>query len=218
MSTVFIIGAAGHVGRRLIPLLAQQHTQVYALHRSPEQAATLESLGATPVQGDITALDRHQLAALMAPCDAVVFTAGAGGKGGQATTDAVDGQGLVLAVEAAQQAGIQRFVLVSAFPEAGRGGDASENFEHYMFVKKQTEAYLVQTGLDWVILRPGTLTNDAGTGLVSADVALSYGDISRDDVALALYEIIRQPRVRQRIIELTQGDTPVAEAIRDMAG
>src|SRR3546814_16327835 len=72
----------------------------------------------------------------MAGSDILVFSAGAGGKGGVEMIDAIDGRGLELAVAAARQAGIQRFLLVSAFPEASRGKEVSETFEHYMAVKK----------------------------------------------------------------------------------
>ena len=121
------------------------------MHRDPAQAESLKSIGATPVLGDLLKLDAQALANLMADCDAVVFSAGAGGK--ERTNAIDDGKGLELAVAAAQQANIQRFLLVSVFPEAARGKEVSETFENYMAVKKQADVYLSATDLDWVIVR-----------------------------------------------------------------
>lgn len=214
MSNVFIIGATGNVGRRLIKQLAERGHQPLALHRKAEQSDELKAAGATPVKGDLVETDSKRLAELMQGSDAVVFTAGAGGKGGQQMTNAIDGEGLKLAVDAAQQAAVKRFLLVSAFPEAGRGKAISEGFENYMAVKKQADIYLVASDLDWVILRPGTLLDDKGTGKVTADLAIPYGEVSRDDVAATLAEIIDRPNISRMIIELTEGDKPISEALQ----
>ena len=215
MSTVFIVGAAGKVGRHLVKQLADKQHRVLALHRRAEQAAELDALGATPVTGDLTATDVGTLAGQMRGSDAVVFTAGAGGAGIE-VTNAIDGRGLELAVDAARQAGVRRFLLVSAFPEAGRNKGMGEGFENYMTVKKRADVYLAATDLDWVILRPGTLSDAPGTGRVTAGPAIAYGDIPRADVAATLVALVEHPQVRRTIIELTDGDQPVDEAIAQL--
>ncbi|MBA0039099.1 NAD(P)H-binding protein [Pantoea sp. BIGb0393] len=216
MSKVFIIGGAGNIGRRLAALLAKKGHVAHPLFRKAEQEQPLRELGAEPINGDLTALDVTSLAALMAGSDVVVFTAGAGGKGGEEMTNAIDGEGLNTAVAAAQQAGIARFLLVSAFPEAGRAKNLSATFENYMRVKKMADVALAESNLDWVILRPGTLTDEKGSGLVRAGLAIPYGDISRDDVAATLAELVEQPGVSRIIIELTGGEVPVQEAVKQM--
>lgn len=217
MTQVFIVGGAGNVGRRLAQQLSQRGHRALALYRKPEQAAALESLGAVPVQGNLLELDVPALAALMKGSEAVVFSAGAGGKGGAEMTTAIDGRGLELAVAAAKQANVPRFLLVSAFPEAGRGRQVSDTFENYMAVKKQADVHLVESGLDWVILRPGTLVDSEGTGRVRAGLAIPYGNVPRDDVAATLLELVERPQVNQVIIELTEGETPVGEAVAAFA-
>ncbi|KQM54882.1 NAD-dependent dehydratase [Pseudomonas sp. Leaf15] len=214
MHSVFIVGGSGKVARSLAQQLAEQGHQPRSLYRHAEQAEALEALGASPVAGNLLELDTTSLAKLMAGSDTVVFAAGAGGKGGAQMTNAIDGHGLELSVAAARLAGIQRFILVSAFPEASRGKSVSETFENYMAVKKRADVHLAATDLDWVILRPGTLLDSPGTGKVHAGLAIPYGDVPRDDVAAALLQIIEQPGVSRVIIELTQGTTPVTEAIR----
>ncbi|GAB3056641.1 NAD(P)H-binding protein [Stenotrophomonas tumulicola] len=218
MSHVFIIGAAGQVGRHLVKQLAARGHRVRALHRKPEQAGTLQQDGATPVAGDLLQLDADALAALLAGSETMVFTAGAGGKGGEEMTRAIDGRGLELAVDAARRAGVRRVLLVSAFPEAGRAQHLSDTFETYMAVKKQADVHLATSGLDWVILRPGTLTDSAGTGRITAGPAIAYGDIPREDVAATLVALVERPQVSRQIIEVTAGHTDIREALAYCSG
>ncbi|RXT51250.1 NAD-dependent dehydratase [Bosea sp. Tri-44] len=216
MAKVFIIGGAGKVARRLSRQLAQGSHEPRALYRKPEQADELASLGATPVAGDLTTLTAEALAALIKGSDAVVFSAGAGGAGME-VTNAIDGRGLELAVEAARIAGVARFLLVSVFPDALRDEKPSEAFENYIRVKKLADAHLVATDLDWVIVRPGTLSDEPGTGKVRADVAIPYGTVSREDVAATLVAIVEHPELNHAIIELTAGATPIKEAVEQLA-
>lgn len=132
-------------------------------------------------------------------------------------TDAIDGRGLELAVAAAQAAAVPRFLLVSAFPEAGRGKHLSDTFENYMVVKKRADVHLAESSLDWVILRPGTLTDEPGTGRVRAGLAIPYGNIARADVAATLLALIEHPQLRRCIIELTEGETPVFDALQALS-
>ena len=211
MTRLFIVGGAGQIARRLTPLLVERGHAVSSLYRKAEQEAELADLGATPVEGDLTALSVDALAERMRGHDAVLFAAGAGGAG-QEITNAVDGEGLRKTVDAARAAGVDRVLLISVFPEAGRTKGLGEGFENYMAVKKEADVYLVQSGLDYFILRPGTLTDEAGTGKVAADYALSYGSVTRDDVAAFLAEIVDRGGPARAIVELTGGETPAAEA------
>lgn len=212
MSRIFVIGAAGKVGRRLIGQLADRGHEVCAMHRSEHQADELTALGATPVFANLVDIDANALSRLLSESDVVVFSAGAGGKGTE-LTNAIDGRGLETAVDAAMLAGVKRFILVSAFPEALRGGDRSDGFENYMAVKKRSDVYLAGSGLDWVIVRPGTLLDEDGVGTVRAGLAIPYGSVARDDVASTLAEIVEQSDIKRVIIELTAGDTPISEAV-----
>jgi uncharacterized protein YbjT (DUF2867 family) len=168
MDKVFIVGAAGKVGRRLCGQLSERGHEVAAFHRKPEQGDELKKLGARPVAGSLLELNEVGLAELMSGSDTVVFTAGAGGAGVE-LTNAIDGRGLERAVGAATIAGIKRFILVSVFPDSLRGVETSEGFENYIAVKRRADVHLVESDLDWVIVRPGTLLEDPGTGRVRAE-------------------------------------------------
>lgn len=213
---VFQIGAGGGVGLRLTRLLAARGDQVTGMHRRPDQAETIRAAGATPITGDLIADTVDDLAAKLSGHDAVVFSAGAHGTGTDNTT-LIDGKGLEKAADAAERAGVARFVLVSVFPDALRGGQAGESFEHYMAVKKSADVHLTRTGLDWLIVRPGTLLDAPGTGLVTAGPAVEYGDVHRDNVAAFIDAALHEPGLNRTIIELTDGSTPVAEAVAALA-
>ncbi|MEV5646901.1 NAD(P)H-binding protein [Nocardia sp. NPDC052254] len=212
---VFQIGAAGGVGRRLAQLLTDRGDQVTGMHRNPEQGAVVAASGATPLIGDLIHDSVQELATKFSGHDAIVFSAGAHGTGADMTT-AIDGTGLEKAAAAAASAGVSRFVLVSVFPDAGRDRETSAGFEHYMRVKKSADVYLTHTDLDWLIVRPGTLLDDPGTGTVTAGVAIEYGTVCRDDVAAFIDAALHEPALSRVIVELTGGSTPAAEAVADV--
>jgi len=210
--SVFVIGATGGVGRRLTTLLHQQGREVTGMHRSEHQGAAIRDAGGTPVRGDLVADSVEDLATLMAGHDAIVFSAGAGC--GAEQTAAVDEEGAKKAAGAAAVAGVRRLVLVSVFMDAWRGSASpGTGFEQYMEAKRAADVHVAGTDLDWLIVRPGTLVNTSGTGLVNAGIAISYGDIPRDDVAAFIAASMFTPILNRTAIELTAGDVPIDEAI-----
>ncbi|KAA1192647.1 SDR family oxidoreductase [Pseudohalioglobus sediminis] len=212
MSKIFIIGVTGGVGSRLGPMLVDAGHDVAGLHRKPEQAGKLENAGITPRLGDIMTLTVEDLTEFTRDCDVVVFSAGAAGSGLERTT-AIDGEGVIKTIHAARANGIARVYLVSAFMDAGRAQPRKDGFEHYMKVKRQADNALAASELDWVILRPGTLVSEDGNGLVNAGLAISYGCVARGSVAKMLAALIDTPAIRREIIELTDGDIPVPDAV-----
>ncbi|MEC3917801.1 NAD(P)H-binding protein [Nocardia sp. CDC160] len=214
---VFQIGAAGGVGRPLASLLTARGDQVTGMHRNPAQADAIAATGATPIPGDLIADTVDELAAKFRGHDAIVFSAGAHGTGIDQTT-LIDGKGLEKSAAAARQAGVSRFLLVSVFPDAGRDRETSPGFEHYMRVKKSADVHLVNTDLDWLIVRPGTLRDEPGNGSVTAGLAIEYGDVHRDNVAAFLAAALHRPQLNRMIIELTDGPTPVEEAVDRLLG
>ncbi len=209
---IFQIGAAGGVGRRLVALLHAQGHQVTGMHRAGGQESVIQEAGGTPVVGDLIGDSMASLADRLAGHDAVVFSAGAHGTGADQTT-AIDGQGLEKAVGAATSAGVRRFVLVSVFMDAARDQPRSEGFEHYMSVKRAADVCLAASELDWLILRPGVLLDEPGTGLVNAGTSIAYGAVPRDDVAAFIAASIFESDLNRTDIELTAGDVPIPDAI-----
>lgn len=209
---VFVIGATGGVGHRLIPMLVAAGHEVVGLHRKPEQAEAIRDAGAVPVSGDIIAMSADDFAEAAQGCDAIVFSAGAAGSGLDRTT-AIDGDGPIKAIDAAHKLGIARLYLVSAFPEATRQKERNPRFEHYIAEKKRADVAVASSDLDWVIVRPGTLQHEDGDGKVSLGPAVPYGPVARGNVARVLAELIERPEIRREILELTDGEVSAAEAV-----
>ena len=208
VATVFIIGTTGEGGRRLGPLLVDAGHSVRGLHRKPTQAEGLSACGVTPVAGDIIEMSAQDLAEAADDADVVVFTAGAAGSGLDRTT-AIDGDGPGKAKEAARMRGISRFYLVSAFSEAHRQAERVPGFEHDMVEKKRADVAVAASDLDWVILRPGTLTDSDGEGTATMGPAIMYGTVARG----TLRALIEEPSVCREIVELTDGEAPIEAAV-----
>lgn len=213
VTKVFIAGIAGGVGSRLARLLTAAGDRVDGLYRRHEQGESLKADGINATYGDLAHLDASAFADLLNDTDVLVFAAGAGGKGGTRAVSAIDGAGLTTAIEAAHLSGVRRLVLVSVFPEAWRGLEVSDTFEHYIDVKKKADAALAATDLDWIILRPAALTDDTGSGRISLAPALVHTQIARDDVAATLAELVHAPQIRREILELAQGPDTIRDAV-----
>jgi uncharacterized protein YbjT (DUF2867 family) len=181
--------------------------------RREDQRADLARRGVEAHVGDIGAMTADQLASLLGGVDAVVYTAGSNG-GSREVTDAVDGEGVVTALEAARLAGGTRFVLVSVLPEAWRERTLDDDEEHYFAVKKLTDVAVSLSDLDWLVLRPSMLVDRAGTGRVALGPAQPHDEIPREDVAATLAELLHEPRIGRQILELNEGETPIASAVR----
>ena len=215
MSKIFIVGATGGVGSRLGPMLVKAGHKVTALHRKPEQASHLADAGMTPCLGDIMKMTGYDFTNFMNSSDVIVFSAGAAGSGLERTS-AIDGEGVIKTIHAAKANGISRVYLVSAFMDAIRDQPRKEGFEHYIRVKRKADNALAASGLEWVILRPGTLISEDGNGLVNANLAIPYGSVARGNVAAMLAALIETPAIHREIIELTDGDVPVQDAVMSL--
>jgi Nucleoside-diphosphate-sugar epimerases len=213
---VFLIGAAGGVGRRLAATLVAHGDTATGMHRNPEQHDAVAQSGATPVIGDIIEDTIEELAAKLAGHDAVVYSAGAHGTGKDQTT-LIDGKGVEKAAAAAAKAGATKFVLVSAFADSERASGYGDGFEHYIKVKRGAEIHLTGTGLDWIIVRPGHLLDGAGDGLICAGLALREEPIRRENLAQFIREALHHPELTRTIVEVTDGQTPIAEALTHVA-
>ena len=210
---VFILGITGRTGNRVAQLLINQGHSVAGLYRRPGAASSLLEMGAQPIPGDISAIGVDELATAIAGADVVVFTAGAGDQDDESMVDAVDYGGVKKTVAALRLAGLSRMILISVFPEAAREKCYGGAFEHYMSAKKKADVELANSGLDWVILRPSSLKDDPGTGLVSLGVANFHTEITRDDLASTVVALLHTPRITRKILEVTEGNDPIANAV-----
>ena len=182
---ILIVGANGRVGTKLMALLSESHT-VYAGVRNAEapNAVTLDLTAPLP---EITK------AVKSVQPDVIYFTAGSRGKNL-----------------------LQVFVMLSTVyalqPERWNEGFLTDLSDYYI-AKFFADHWLVHhSDLDYTILQPGPLEETPGTGRIAVDVAEPRGN-SMDDVAATLAAIITIPETVGKVITMSGGDTPIAEAL-----
>jgi uncharacterized protein YbjT (DUF2867 family) len=211
---VLVAGGHGKVALRLLRLLAARGDRARGLIRSPGQAADLEAVDAVAVLADLEA--DADLAEDVRGADVVVFAAGAGPGSGPERKRTVDLGGAVKLVDAALAVGVRRYVMVSSIG-ADRPHAASGGMRPYLEAKAEADRYLMASGLDYTIVRPGSLTDDPGTGRVRVSADLGRrGQIPRDDVAAVVAAVLDAPNTIGVTFEVFSGDLPVAEAVRSL--
>ena len=217
MRTV-IAGGHGQIALHLERLLAARgDTPVGLIRRTGQQEADLRETGAEPVLCDLESATVEQVAAVLAGADNAVFAAGAGPGSSADRKETVDRDAAVLFADAAERAGVRRFVLVSSMGadrEPPIGTDPV--FAAYLRAKGAADADIAaRTGLDWTILRPGRLTDDPATARVFLAPHTGRGSIPRADVAAVILALLDAPATSGRTLELIAGDVPADRAVRE---
>jgi len=213
---VVIAGGHGKIALILERLLADRGDSVAGLIRNPDHTADVKAAGAEPIVLDLEKATVDEVAGAVRGADAVVFAAGAGPGSGAARKQTVDRDAAILLADAAEAAGVDRYVMVSALAADDRSLDESydEVFRVYMQAKSEADANVrARSGLRTTIVRPGGLTNDAGTGLVRIAESTGRGTVPREDVARVLVAVLDAPQTAGRTFELISGDTPIADAL-----
>jgi len=215
---IVIAGAHGQIARRLVRRLTGRGDTVVGIIRNPAHAADVSADGATPAVIDLESASVDEVAAVVSGADAVVFAAGAGPGSGVARKDTVDRGAAVLLGAAAEAAGVRRYLLVSSVGvdsvRDGRTPDGMDDvFVAYLRAKLAAEEHVLsREELRPMVVRPGGLTDEPGTGRVRLEHTTDRGQVPRDDVAAVLLALLDDPEDGV-VVELLSGDTPVAEAV-----
>lgn len=217
MAKIIIIGGHGEVARRLAPLLVDRDDEVTGVIRNADHRADVAATGARPVVADVEQMDVAGLAALLRGHDAVVWSAGAGG-GNPARTYAVDRDAAMRTIDAAEAAGVARFVMVSYVgARRDHGVPEDDPFFAYAEAKAAADDHLRAAGLEYTILGPGALTFDDPTGLIDVldpELTDDRTDVTRGDVAAVVAASLADDTTVGRTIAFRNGDRPIAEALR----
>ncbi|MFC9848621.1 NAD(P)H-binding protein [Streptomyces sp. NPDC060223] len=214
-----IVIAGGHGQIALLlerDLRAAGHT-VVGLIRKPEQVPDVTVTGAEAMVLDLESASLDAVAQVLEGADAAVFAAGAGSNSGALRKDTVDRGASVLLADAAERVGLRRFLQISGMgvdapPAQFSGGD----WPAYFSAKAAAEDDLRSRDLDWVILRPGGLTDEPGDGRVTlTDKVADLGFVPRADVAAVMAALLTSD-VSHRTLELVSGNTPIDQAVREL--
>jgi nucleoside-diphosphate-sugar epimerase len=209
---IVIAGGHGQIALHLERLLAARGDTPVGLIRRAEQQEDLREAGAEPVLLDLEASTVDQVAATLDGADAAVFAAGAGAGSGADRKDAVDRAGAVLFADAAAQAGVRRFVLLSSMGADRQPSSGTDPvFAAYLRAKGAADEYVSGLkDLDWTILRPGHLTDEPGTGRVNLAERTGPGSVPREDVARVIAKLLHAPATIGLSLELIAGDVQIS--------
>lgn len=234
--TTLIYGGSGKVAQHLIRHLLSLPLphKIHPIVRSASQTPALAALGAHPIVQSIETSSAEAMAATMRAtrATAIIWSAGAGG-GDPARTRAVDFEGAVRCMDAAALAGVKRFVMVSAVDVRDREGGAEPEWYDegdrersagmwakigpYMEAKLAADRSLVgengRRRLEWTIVRPGGLSEEKGTGRVSAGKVHIQARIPREDVAAVVVECLGNEGTVGLAFDVVGGETGVREAV-----
>lgn len=215
MSRIAIVGGHGNIARLLVPLLVADGHVPVSLVRNPDHVAELKQLGAETALLDIEASDESAFAAAFEGADAVVFAAGGGPDGKIERKKTVDLGGSLKSIAGATQAGVRRFVQISAIGvDDPLPDDTADVWKAYVEAKRDADVALRASDLDWTIIRPGGLTDDPPTGHVTLAKRVDRAEVPRADVAAVVAAALDEPSTIKKQWELISGPTPIPEAVR----
>lgn len=213
---VVIAGGHGQIALLLEERLSRRGDHPVGIVRNPDHVADLEQRGAEAVVLDLESADVEQVADVVRGADAVVFAAGGGPGSGSDRKETVDKGAAILLADAAERAGVRRYLMVSSMGTDQADPTSDDVFQVYLRAKAAADEDLRARDLDWTILQPGRLTDEPGTGRVTLDPAAEPREIPRADVAHALAAALDEPATVRKQLTLLSGPTPLAEAFADL--
>lgn len=202
---ILIAGANGTTGRIIIHLLKQSESyKPIAMVRNQEQKKYFEEKQVSAVIADLEA----DVNPAVKKIDKIIFAAGSKNK----NVVGVDQEGAKRLIDAAKNAGLRKFVMVSSMGTENPtiGGE----LEDYFKAKQNADDYLKNSGLTYSIVKPGALTDEKSSGKIQLKEKLeNQGSISREAVAQTLVEVLKDDVKKNQVFEIITGDTHIKEAV-----
>lgn len=206
-----VAGATGQTGRRIVEQLLEQGIAVRALVRDSAKATELPT-GVEIAVGDV--LKPSTLAAALVDCEVLVSATGAAPSFDPTGPYKVDYEGNKNLVDAAKQANIDQFVMVSSLC-VSKIFHPLNLFWGILYWKQQAEDYLKSSGVPYTIVRPGGLRNEDNTEAIvmsSADT-LFEGSIPRQKVAQVCVEALSQPTAKNKVVEIVTSENATSQPL-----
>lgn len=204
---ILVAGSHGRVGQHITRLLSESEHTVRGMVRDESQVSDIEALGAEPTVADLTEDVDHAVREQ----DAIIFAAGSSGE----DVWGVDRDGAINLIEAAENHGVDRFVMLSSI-NADTPEESPDALRDYLVAKAEADDRLRSSDLTYTVVRPGPLTNEGGIGHVRTGADLERdGEIPREDVARVLVAALDAETTYGTTFEVLSGDTPIDDALAD---
>ena len=205
MENVLVAGANGTTGKKIVTLLeSSQYFTPVAMVRKEEQEAQFNKRNIKTVLGDLEKDVSHTVKNI----DKVIFAAGSGGK----KVKEVDENGAKKLIKESKKENIKKFVMLSSM--GADNPEEAEDLQEYLKAKHNADEYLKSSNLSYSIVRPGSLTDDKGSGKIELERKLNkQGEISREDVAQTLVRVLHDSAEVNETFEIIQGETLIGKAI-----
>ncbi|AEH02228.1 SDR family oxidoreductase [Lacinutrix sp. 5H-3-7-4] len=209
MENILVAGANGTTGKQIVNLLNEsQYFNPIAMVRKEEQQEQFKAKSIDTVLADLEKNVDHAFNNV----DKVIFAAGSGGK----KVKEVDENGAKKMIDASKNTNVRKFVMLSSM--GADNPEQAEDLQEYLKAKHNADVYLKNSGLDYTIVRPGTLTNDKATDKIELQEKLNKsGEISRADVAQTLVRTLNDDISSQATFEIIKGDTLIGKALEPVA-
>ena len=207
---ILVIGASGRVGSDLVKQLLAADHQVIGTTRQDEKLFSDDNYSQLDL--DITAEKDVIQQQIEQDIDAVYFVAGSGGK----DVLEVDLHGAVKTMQAVQDKGIKRYIILSTVfsldtNKWDQPGIAA--LKEYYICKHYADQWLVENStLDYTIVQAGALKERAGTGkiIVNDDNA---GENAIEDVATTLAAVLNADNTIKKVFSMHNGETAIDAAL-----
>jgi uncharacterized protein YbjT (DUF2867 family) len=213
---VAIVGAHGKIAMRLTRRLVARGETVAGLIRNPAHAEEIRALGGEAVLCDLERAPAPEIADAIRGAGAVVFAAGAGPGSGAERKLTLDRDGAIKLLAASVAADVRRYLIISSIG-AENPTDGDDVFSVYLRAKAEADAAVRASDREWTIIRPGRLTDDAGSGRVRIDAEPFHGEIPRDDVAAVLDVLLKTPSTAGLTLYVNRGEQAPEHALEAYA-
>lgn len=147
--------------------------------------------------------------------DAIIFTAGSGGHTGPDKTLLIDLDGAVKTMEAAKQAGVERYIMVSAY-DADKRQNWNEGMRPYYVAKHYADRMLEASGLNYTIVRPGGLVHEPAICKITVGAEAKPSTITREDVAHTLIAALENKQTYHRSFNVVNGEHSIVTALNNL--
>jgi uncharacterized protein YbjT (DUF2867 family) len=211
----FVAGATGETGRRIVQELVDRQIPVRAMVRDLAKAQAILPAGVELIVGDV--LDHSSIVTAIGDSTVILCATGAKPSLDPTGPYQVDYQGTKNLVDAARSQDIQQFVFVSSLC-VSKFFHPLNLFWLILWWKQQAEQYLIASGLNYTIVRPGGLKNadNPDSIVMSGADTLFDGSIPRQKVAQVCVESLTNPRSQNKVLEIISQPTAIAKSWEDL--